>query len=221
MHKQTHTVAGLALATAASLTVASSHPEHAVIMAASGAVGGVLPDLDIMIEQLKHRGISHTLWGLTAVATVVTLTGNLLDIPIWSTTTGLSLGYFAHLVTDSLTVTGIRWFDLTEFISKDSEIREHKKDLDNAPLIWYIYWKYLHDIKTSWVVKTQGSKAPFGFIRKMFSSKKQKITIAEVTQWNGDWDKKEALIFAALSLTTPLLIYALILIILNSVGGVQ
>lgn len=72
-----------------------------------GMVGGVLPDVDIMMDAafpFTHRGIVHTPVAAGGAALAVFLiTGK--RLPAWS----LLAGYLSHLFLDTFTYSGIHW----------------------------------------------------------------------------------------------------------------
>jgi len=57
----------------------------------------------------KHRGFWHSIFGLLLILFLLFLLSTFLTIPA-SVFLALSFGYLSHLLSDSLTVTGIKWF---------------------------------------------------------------------------------------------------------------
>ncbi|MFW5902425.1 MAG: metal-dependent hydrolase [archaeon] len=67
-----------------------------------------------------HRGITHTVYGLTAWIVTLGSILNYLGRPIWSPIlAGALIGYLSHLVIDSLNPQGVHWFG--------KEIKSHMK----------------------------------------------------------------------------------------------
>lgn len=200
MHKPTHWVGGLVAGqlSAAYLSGVGNGPDSAVnagLMVAGGAVGGTLPDLDVKISFLKHRGFSHTLWAALIIGAggifLYLLTGIPQMLPFMI---GVFNGYIAHLFLDSQTVSGIYWVRLyhRELRDKRKEYKERREAGSTAR--WEnIYWERLHMFNWKGPIVTSGSRKAFQFL-----FKKSKVKMRDIMNWSGDWDKKEALWFAAL-----------------------
>ena len=83
--------------------------------------GALLPDIDhpksklgrkipILPKLLKHRGMTHSIFGCVLSATLLFLLLNFIGIGAWSVAVmALLLGFTSHLVLDSLNPTGIHW----------------------------------------------------------------------------------------------------------------
>jgi len=58
-----------------------------------------------------HRGVTHTLYGLTAWIVIIATTLNYLGRAVWSPILlGAIIGYLSHLIIDSLNPQGVKWF---------------------------------------------------------------------------------------------------------------
>ena len=92
-------------------------PDQAIVMTAAGAAGSLLPDMDhpsstfgkrirpvsnLIGFVFGHRGITHSLIAVFALATLLAERAN---IPVWGV--GLIVGYLSHLLGDWLTPAGI------------------------------------------------------------------------------------------------------------------
>lgn len=74
-----------------------------IIFASLLLAGTFLPDLDLKIPALKHRGIFHTIWPVIIILIVNVAFAKYLPFPIIA----LAIGYGSHLLADSLTKFGI------------------------------------------------------------------------------------------------------------------
>lgn len=84
-------------------------------MIVMSGIGSLFPDIDhpysligrylpfARLFNLKHRGFTHSLFGLVIFSGIVSLFS--IDWGI-----GFFIGYLAHLLADSLTPTGVAWF---------------------------------------------------------------------------------------------------------------
>ncbi|MFB6294752.1 MAG: metal-dependent hydrolase [Candidatus Nanohaloarchaea archaeon] len=73
-----------------------------------GMVGGVLPDVDIMLDAafpFTHRGIVHTPVAAGTVSLAVFLASGRRDVA-----GSLFAGYLSHLFLDTFTYSGVHWF---------------------------------------------------------------------------------------------------------------
>lgn len=75
----------------------------------AGAVGAVLPDVDLLFPlawafPFAHRGLTHTLAFAAAVAAAVALA----RVPRWSARAA-AVGLSSHLLVDSFTKSGVAW----------------------------------------------------------------------------------------------------------------
>ena len=117
MTRITHIIAGLTV-TAAYIGVSGSHaPINTVPLLLTGMVGGVLPDIDLVLGDSrkkntiwKHRGIAHTLLFLAVcIFGIIYLKGRYIhyDINLKPEITVFTLAFLSHLFLDSLTMVGI------------------------------------------------------------------------------------------------------------------
>jgi inner membrane protein len=74
-----------------------------IIFAALLLIGTSLPDLDLKIPSLKHRGILHTIWPVILVLIVNAIFAKYLPFSI----AALALGYGSHLFADAITKEGV------------------------------------------------------------------------------------------------------------------
>lgn len=92
--------------------------EALALLGGAVVVGGTMvPDLDMKIPFIKHRGVTHTVWFATASGVVVGLVGAVIGLQV-GVLTAIVLGVFglltgvlaigAHLLADALTPMGIR-----------------------------------------------------------------------------------------------------------------
>jgi len=194
MHKQSHTAAGLIAGHVVAATLSPHDPVATIAIIIGSGVGGTMPDWDIKIPDLKHRGISHTLWPL---ALLFVLTWFLTQH--WYIAAGVSAGYLAHLITDSMTVTGIYWFRLDELIVRSKAARKAKATGTTSGF-WGFYWHTLHGIHTKGSIRTQGRKPAFYFMS--YKNMSLHKWPQYLQTWSGEWDKREAkwlLIFASIN----------------------
>ncbi|MFH1424094.1 MAG: metal-dependent hydrolase [archaeon] len=85
-------------------------------------LGSLLPDIDhpkskvgrwvpILPRLMKHRGLSHSLFGLGVSAAVLILLFNFAGFTAWHiSVAAMSVGFFSHLALDSLNPKGVHWF---------------------------------------------------------------------------------------------------------------
>lgn len=71
----------------------------------TGVLAGLLPDMDVLVPFLEHRGMLHTplaagFFGMLLFAASDSR----------STAEGFAVGYLSHLFIDAFTYTGIMWF---------------------------------------------------------------------------------------------------------------
>jgi membrane-bound metal-dependent hydrolase YbcI (DUF457 family) len=66
-------------------------------------IGTVLPDLDLKIPALKHRGLFHTIWPIILILIVNLFLKKYVSFSI----TALALGYGSHLFADALSQEGV------------------------------------------------------------------------------------------------------------------
>lgn len=88
----------------------------AIVLLFGALMGASYPDIDQELP-IKHRGVTHTLWG---VGIVVAFAGwSTIAQPMGTTWTSLCLlplltgfatGYMSHLVADAFSTAGIAWF---------------------------------------------------------------------------------------------------------------
>ena len=74
-----------------------------IVFASLLLVGTFLPDMDLKIPGLKHRGIFHTIWPIVLILVLNALLADFLPFSI----AVLALGYGVHLATDALTPYGV------------------------------------------------------------------------------------------------------------------
>lgn len=74
-----------------------------VIFAALLLAGAFIPDLDLKIRSLKHRGILHTIWPVILILIANFFLSKYLPFSI----AALAIGYTSHLVADMLTPFGV------------------------------------------------------------------------------------------------------------------
>lgn len=109
------------------------------------AVGGaMLPDLDMRIPFLEHRGPTHTVWFALAVGIVLGLVGALIGSDA-GTATALVLGAFgvlvgvltigAHLLADALTPMGIRPLEPVRDVEYTFDVATASNPLANYGLL--------------------------------------------------------------------------------------
>lgn len=131
---RTHTIAGLSSLWLLSMLPNGLTPDNLPFVVAGAAFGALLPDLDAAESKIKHlriigieplapvavslfrglghRGILHSLLGLTiiAAATLLLIHGlGLIPGLGWPVALALVLGYGSHLATDAMTRSGIPW----------------------------------------------------------------------------------------------------------------
>ncbi len=121
MHREGHYgVALLVYAPIAFLLLAAGLTEFALAGGAIVVGGAMLPDVDMRIPFIKHRGITHTVWSAIAVGVALAVVGGAVGIQanavaaIVFGTFGLFVGMLtvgAHLFADALTPMGIRPFE--------------------------------------------------------------------------------------------------------------
>lgn len=103
---------------------------------AAGAVGGVLPDVDLLFAPewrfpFVHRGVTHTLFCCALVVGVA-----LAVSPLRRAAPGIALGYLSHLVVDTLTASGIAWMYPVSTTSYAFDVRFHA--LEHQPVLWLV-----------------------------------------------------------------------------------
>ncbi|MFC4248077.1 metal-dependent hydrolase [Natribaculum luteum] len=118
MHKPGHYGAALLVyAPIGFLMLALGFDGLAVIGGAIAVGGAMIPDLDMRIPGVQHRGITHTVWFALLAGIVLGVAGGLLGSSSGAiATVGLSVFGFlvgtltisAHLLADALTPMGIR-----------------------------------------------------------------------------------------------------------------
>jgi len=118
MHKPGHYGAALLVyAPIGFLMLALGFDGLAVIGGAIAVGGAMIPDLDMRIPGVQHRGITHTVWFALLAGIVLGVAGGLLGSSSGAiATAGLSVFGFlvgtltisAHLLADALTPMGIR-----------------------------------------------------------------------------------------------------------------
>jgi membrane-bound metal-dependent hydrolase YbcI (DUF457 family) len=74
-----------------------------IIFAALLLIGTSLPDLDLKIPSLKHRGILHTIWPVILILILNVVLARFLPFSI----AALALGYGSHLFADAITKEGV------------------------------------------------------------------------------------------------------------------
>jgi membrane-bound metal-dependent hydrolase YbcI (DUF457 family) len=75
-----------------------------IIFAALLLAGTSLPDLDLRIPSLKHRGILHTIWPIVLILIVNYFLKSFIPFSI----AALALGYGSHLFADAITKEGVK-----------------------------------------------------------------------------------------------------------------
>lgn len=117
MNSGTHSIAGLL---AGVILSAGGHmePTQTLVLAAAGAFGALLPDIDLPVSTIgrrlrlvsipfglifRHRGFTHSLAALALVTLVAMHYGGLYGV-------ALALGYATHLLADMLTRSGVQLF---------------------------------------------------------------------------------------------------------------
>jgi len=118
MHREGHYgVALLVYAPVGFLAVAAGFEGVALLGGAIVVGGAMLPDLDMRIPGLTHRGITHTVWFALAIGGVLGLAGALVGsragvlVAVELGVYGVLLGILtvgAHLLADALTPMGVR-----------------------------------------------------------------------------------------------------------------
>ena len=118
MMGHTHALIGSALGLGAALSIHAS-TNQALLLIGIGAVAALIPDIDhpqgsirrklgclgnLLFGRLKHRGITHTLIALVAVAAAAfTALPPLIGVVV-------SIAYLSHILADMLTVSGLPIF---------------------------------------------------------------------------------------------------------------
>jgi inner membrane protein len=74
-----------------------------IIFAALLLIGTFLPDTDLKIPLLKHRGIFHTIWPVILILVANAFLSKYIPFSIIP----LALGYGVHIATDALTPYGV------------------------------------------------------------------------------------------------------------------
>lgn len=120
MHQEGHYGVALAVYSPVGfLVLAANRPELALAGGAVVVGGAMLPDVDMRLPFVKHRGITHTVWFALAVGVVLGLVGaavghqNSIAAALTLGCFGLLIGVLtvgAHLLADALTPMGIRPF---------------------------------------------------------------------------------------------------------------
>ncbi len=121
MHREGYYgVALLVYAPIAFLLLATGLTELALAGGAIVVSGAMLPDIDMRIPFIKHRGITHTVWFAIAVGVALGVISVAMGIQV-GLLEAIILGSFglfvgiltigAHLLADALTPMGIRLFD--------------------------------------------------------------------------------------------------------------
>ncbi|APC50357.1 hypothetical protein BME96_18925 (plasmid) [Virgibacillus halodenitrificans] len=120
MQFRTHLVTTLAL----SLPIMSATDTLTVGTVAALSLGALFPDIDephswigvrtrgvsdIIKGLFGHRGITHSIAGLFLIFLTMILLVNIIDFPI-AIAAYFVLGYFLHLIEDSFSKSGIKWF---------------------------------------------------------------------------------------------------------------
>ena len=84
--------------------------QNMVLFVVAAFVAATIPDLDLTIPFMKHRGISHSLVGLATVTIICTAIAVYLrdNTAMWFFA-GFPIGYFSHLVSDSFTEHRVAW----------------------------------------------------------------------------------------------------------------
>jgi membrane-bound metal-dependent hydrolase YbcI (DUF457 family) len=104
MLRRNHRIIALSITTAITLPLKLTLPQL-LLVEITTLITANLPDIDQRLPFLKHRGITHTIWSwLIITATIFYLTNNTLISII------ASISYLSHLIIDSLSIAGIRWF---------------------------------------------------------------------------------------------------------------
>ncbi|MBM7543782.1 metal-dependent hydrolase [Periweissella beninensis] len=104
MLKKNHQIVALAVNTGALLPF---HPQLPTVIIATAItiLTANIPDIDIKLPFVKHRGFTHTIWSWLLVSLLIySLTQSKLCASM------VSLSYLMHLITDSFSVAGIKWF---------------------------------------------------------------------------------------------------------------
>ena len=121
MQKKVHLAFGVFCALAILYIIDRQPPmSQALLLTAAAYIAAALPDWDLIIPFMKHRGISHSLLALVVVF-IVAIGASLYfsSIPLirWFMM-GFPIGYLSHLIADSLTDHRVAWlqpFDDTAF----------------------------------------------------------------------------------------------------------
>jgi len=74
-----------------------------IVFAVLLLVGTSLPDLDLKIPSLKHRGILHTIWPIILILILNVVLAGFLPFSI----AALALGHGSHLFADAITKEGV------------------------------------------------------------------------------------------------------------------
>ena len=74
-----------------------------IVFAALLLIGTGIPDIDLRIPSLKHRGILHTIWPVILILILNAVFAKYLPFSI----AALALGYGSHLLADAITKEGI------------------------------------------------------------------------------------------------------------------
>ncbi|MDY6765958.1 MAG: metal-dependent hydrolase [Candidatus Nanohaloarchaea archaeon] len=114
-----------------------------------GMVGGVLPDIDLLMEAgfpFTHRGIVHTPIAASAVAAALFLATGKQRPPA-----SLLIGYLSHLFLDTFTYSGVHWFyPVRSPIS--FELAGYADPATNLGIILFSLllpagWRYRHEVR--------------------------------------------------------------------------
>jgi len=92
---------------------------NASLFLAAAFVASTIPDYDLLIPGMRHRGISHSLLALMVVTIISTIAGLYFkhDTLFWFCA-GFPIGYLSHLISDSFTDHRVAWlqpFDNTPY----------------------------------------------------------------------------------------------------------
>lgn len=104
MLRKNHQIVALAANTG---TLIPFHPDLQTVIIATAitVLTANIPDIDIKLPFVKHRGFTHTIWSWLLVSLLVySLTQSKLIASM------VSLSYLLHLITDSFSVAGVKWF---------------------------------------------------------------------------------------------------------------
>lgn len=173
MQYQAHRVGGICSAMIAGTILYSGDETSTItygligLMAVGGALGGVLPDIDLPTSHIGrrtrpvstfinkvfgHRGFTHTLLALILLTYMLFLTIGMFSSPFKefyvAFVLGLLIGYASHLLLDALTISGIPLlYPFTRRTFRLAKLRTGKHDIYvivvSIFILSFFFFKYL------------------------------------------------------------------------------